>query len=504
MAPASRSLCCGLVRRDALPQTREELRIYACLACLSVMDGVTRVLGPLLIVLAYTLIGLFTYTYFDVIAPAHDWPTAVYVPVTGLGVFLLWNVLFNLSSAVLTPPGDVRTLGGGASAGGRQASRAATAAALAPSGGAHGDGGGGGGDDEEDGSDDDVDDDLRGAKHGHAEDGVTWTYCRSCRKWRPPRAHHCQVCGVCVLKMDHHCVWINRCAGHGNYVFFWRILAYVVAGCAFMGAVALGPWLRSLDDPGYPAGSEAWRWPGAWALASPRTRLGLSFALPVALTVAVGGLLAWHIKLLGTNQTSIEWHQNLATRSRLRVAGRLWRNAYDLGSWSANLEAVFGTRSLLRALLLPYPHLTGTGGGGAAAAGSPLLSRDGTWFPTVDSVASGAGGGGGGAAAPRRLPRFVGSMSASTAAAAAAAAASAGAASTAATAAAAASSGGGGGGGTSRRSVSGGGGGRRDATPPQPGAGFVVTDDAAALPSEYDGDGDSERSRLTGGGGGGV
>ena len=32
---------------------------------------------------------------------------------------------------------------------------------------------------------------------------VRW--CRKCECVKPPRAHHCSMCGVCTLKMDHHC-----------------------------------------------------------------------------------------------------------------------------------------------------------------------------------------------------------------------------------------------------------------------------------------------------------
>lgn len=30
-------------------------------------------------------------------------------------------------------------------------------------------------------------------------------YCSKCSSLRPQRAHHCSICGVCVMKMDHHC-----------------------------------------------------------------------------------------------------------------------------------------------------------------------------------------------------------------------------------------------------------------------------------------------------------
>lgn len=32
-------------------------------------------------------------------------------------------------------------------------------------------------------------------------------WCAACRVARPPRAGHCRICGVCVRRLDHHCVW---------------------------------------------------------------------------------------------------------------------------------------------------------------------------------------------------------------------------------------------------------------------------------------------------------
>uniref|UniRef100_A0A0E0NMW7 S-acyltransferase n=1 Tax=Oryza rufipogon TaxID=4529 RepID=A0A0E0NMW7_ORYRU len=50
--------------------------------------------------------------------------------------------------------------------------------------------------------------------------GLKSRYCDKCCMYKPSRTHHCKVCKRCVLKMDHHCVWINNCVGYANYKSF--------------------------------------------------------------------------------------------------------------------------------------------------------------------------------------------------------------------------------------------------------------------------------------------
>ena len=56
-------------------------------------------------------------------------------------------------------------------------------------------------------------------------------FCKKCAAYKPPRAHHCRRCGCCVLRMDHHCAWVDSCIGHGNYRAFLLMCGYLAAAC---------------------------------------------------------------------------------------------------------------------------------------------------------------------------------------------------------------------------------------------------------------------------------
>lgn len=46
----------------------------------------------------------------------------------------------------------------------------------------------------------------------------------TCNIYRPPRTSHCDICGVCIEKMDHHCPWLGTCIGKKNYKQFYLFL----------------------------------------------------------------------------------------------------------------------------------------------------------------------------------------------------------------------------------------------------------------------------------------
>lgn len=56
-------------------------------------------------------------------------------------------------------------------------------------------------------------------------------HCKWCGKYKPDRCHHCRVCQMCILKMDHHCPWIYNCVGFYNYKYFFLLILYSVVAC---------------------------------------------------------------------------------------------------------------------------------------------------------------------------------------------------------------------------------------------------------------------------------
>ena len=60
-----------------------------------------------------------------------------------------------------------------------------------------------------------------------------WAPCLTCHWWRPPRCHHCKLCGKCILKRDHHCFFARNCVGLKNLRYFIVFLFYTCVGCVF-------------------------------------------------------------------------------------------------------------------------------------------------------------------------------------------------------------------------------------------------------------------------------
>lgn len=57
--------------------------------------------------------------------------------------------------------------------------------------------------------------------------------CTMCQVVRPPRSSHCHICGHCILRRDHHCVWLDTCVGETNHRAFILGLAGLVVALVY-------------------------------------------------------------------------------------------------------------------------------------------------------------------------------------------------------------------------------------------------------------------------------
>lgn len=212
--------------------------------------------------------------------------------------------------------------------------------------------------------------------------------CKNCITPKPPRTHHCSVCRQCVLKMDHHCPWLNNCVGFYNHRYFFLFCVYMCSGtifiaCSiysqfrtyFIGSPAnfftslslplysvfianFGPTTPStIDlDPASPPPPPA---PLTAEDMSIRFWVVYEFFLCAGVTIALGGLTLWHARLISRGETSIEKHINERERKRAADLGASYTNPYHKGfveNWRIFFGIESGTGRSWRHVLLPSRH----------------------------------------------------------------------------------------------------------------------------------------------------
>lgn len=174
--------------------------------------------------------------------------------------------------------------------------------------------------------------------------------CHGCMVYKPDRVHHCQVCGQCVLRMDHHCPWIANCVGFRNYKFFLLVLVYAVLSMAFLLASLLPRFLavfQPILDMGYFLRRDL--------------LIAVVFVTAAALFLVLGAFLCFHLYLSASAMSTIEYREKRSSADP--AIQHRWAVAhvkYARGSAYQNLRHVLGEPYMWLFPVEPWPSDDGT------------------------------------------------------------------------------------------------------------------------------------------------
>ncbi|KAF9370379.1 hypothetical protein CPC16_003743, partial [Podila verticillata] len=151
-------------------------------------------------------------------------------------------------------------------------------------------------------------------------------WCEICKIVKPDRCHHCSECNMCVLRMDHHCPWVNGCVGFGNYKQFYLFILYGSLSAVWCVGSMIPLLVKALgsqaQEPNWNNGNWAEDAPGyyAWTKdeSSSSMELVRAFDIQWVVITVIAFLLALlivsftvvHTGYILGNQTTIESLQN--------------------------------------------------------------------------------------------------------------------------------------------------------------------------------------------------
>jgi len=201
-----------------------------------------------------------------------------------------------------------------------------------------------------------------------------WSFCTNSRQAKPPRAHFDHVTKSLVLNMDHYCPWMFNVVGYFNYRYFCNFLFYVGIGMMYGTMISFNPFLnmdgdlyhfqikqsRKLFYTSMSNNTQATLTAAGLQIQPPKfqrsqtqhlypyvptpsecTPIAFAFMICCSVGIAVLLLLGFHLYLILTAQTTIEFHGNNLKKRRAKERDRVYVNPYDLG-YRRNLEQVWG------------------------------------------------------------------------------------------------------------------------------------------------------------------
>ncbi|OIW01684.1 hypothetical protein TanjilG_01191 [Lupinus angustifolius] len=193
--------------------------------------------------------------------------------------------------------------------------------------------------------------DVEDITHESVKDNAEEKKCDKCFAYKPPRTHHCRVCRRCVLKMDHHCLWINNCVGYWNYKAFFVFALY--ATIASIHSMVLFICCVYQEDWDSDQGS------------SLKIFYVMYGTILMGMMVTLLTLSGWHVYLILQNMTTIEYYEGKRAKWLAAKSGKSYRHPFNVGAYT-NITSILGPNMLKWLCPTAVSHL-----------------KDGVSFPTI-------------------------------------------------------------------------------------------------------------------------
>jgi len=164
-------------------------------------------------------------------------------------------------------------------------------------------------------------------------------FCNKCKEQKPERAHHCRTkcCNRCVLRMDHHCQWINNCVGFFNHKYFVLFLFYASISIIYFFILLIDRFTEIISIHAIQQTVPEF---DLFNL----LLLGILIIVLVIAGISIMALLSTQLWLLSNNLTTIEFEDR--KRKSLHPNSSNLYKKYDKGSTIANFSVVFGGFSI--------------------------------------------------------------------------------------------------------------------------------------------------------------
>lgn len=184
--------------------------------------------------------------------------------------------------------------------------------------------------------------------------------CRTCNVQKPARSKHCPLCGICVARFDHHCIWVNNCIGLGNHKWFLAFLFSHLVLCTygvFIGLMILYERVETerlfeavFVDPVTRERHKATMLIVFQYMLAKEGMIVFIGVLAAIMGVVLCGFFLWHLHLVRTGCTTNELSKWSYLRWALKKQGRTGKerletlkNVYNNGLVANFREILFNT-----------------------------------------------------------------------------------------------------------------------------------------------------------------